>query len=200
MVLTVSVPWELPAPVPVRTRGQDGIDIYFSTLPNPWPASGPFFAAETGDRLPPVQHAFRSLPSRCPPIVKGAQVRLDLLKQHPEMKARLWENVNALSRARTVDWNRRHQYLRHAGLPARRHRGGHRPSCTTLEGKLSDLLLHGGLSGDPERIILRLILTAMHTPEDIAITWMPSMEVVKAGYCSRLAAAATARIISLRVS
>ena len=178
---------------------QDGIDIYFSTFAKSMASIGAFFASEKPAidllRFNMRSQVFaKSLPM---PIVKGAQVRLDLLKQHPEMKARLWENVNALQ-----------QGLKDRGLEI-----GDTNTCVTpvyLQGSTEEAMTIVHDLRENYRIfcsmvvypvipkgmiILRLIPTAMHTPEDIAITLDAFTEVadkLKAGYYSRLAAAATA--------
>lgn len=178
---------------------QDGIDIYFSTFAKSMASIGAFFAAEKPVidflRFNMRSQVFaKSLPM---PIVMGAQVRLDLLKKHPEMKARLWENVNALQQ----------------GLKARGLEIGDTNTCVTpvyLQGSTEEAMTIVHDLRENYRIfcsmvvypvipkgmiILRLIPTAMHTAEDIAITLDAFTEVaekLKAGYYNRLVAAATA--------
>lgn len=175
---------------------QDGIDIYFSTFAKSMASIGAFFAAEKSVidflRFNMRSQVFaKSLPM---PIVKGAQVRLDLLKKHPEMKARLWENVNALQE----------------GLKARGLEIGDTNTCVTpvyLEGSTEEAMTIVHDLRENYRIfcsmvvypviprgmiILRLIPTAMHTSEDIAISLDAFSEVaakLKAGYYRSLAEA-----------
>lgn len=77
---------------------QDGIDLYFSTFAKSMAAIGAFIAGDH-DIIMYLKYNMRSqtyakaLPM---PYVVGAMKRLDLIQQHPELRAKLWENVRAL--------------------------------------------------------------------------------------------------------
>lgn len=77
---------------------QDGIDLYFSTFAKSMAAIGAFIAGDR-DIIMYLKYNMRSqtyakaLPM---PYVLGAMKRLDLIQQHPELRAKLWENVQAL--------------------------------------------------------------------------------------------------------
>jgi glycine C-acetyltransferase len=77
---------------------QDGIDVYFSTFAKSMASIGAFVAGEEYviDYLRynmRSQIFAKSLPM---PLVVGALKRLELLKNNPELKDKLWEVVNAL--------------------------------------------------------------------------------------------------------
>ena len=77
---------------------QDQIDVYFATFAKSMAGIGAFLAAdqEVIDYLKynlRSQMFAKSLPM---PMVKGALKRLDMLRTMPELKEKLWENVNAL--------------------------------------------------------------------------------------------------------
>jgi len=77
---------------------QDGIDVYFATFAKSMAGFGAFFAADK-DIIQFLQYNMRSqmfAKSLPMPMVKGALKRLDMLRTMPELKAKLWENVNAL--------------------------------------------------------------------------------------------------------
>lgn len=77
---------------------QDGIDIYFGTFAKSFALIGGFLAGDENVveylRYNMRSQIFaKSLPM---PIVVGALKRLELIRNHPEYKAKLWEIVNAL--------------------------------------------------------------------------------------------------------
>jgi len=77
---------------------QDGIDLYFSTFAKSMASIGAFMAGDEQVieylRYNSRSQIFaKSLPM---PFVLGNLKRLELLKTRPELKAKLWENVNAL--------------------------------------------------------------------------------------------------------
>ena len=77
---------------------QDGIDVYFATFAKSMASIGAFFAADK-DIIQYLQYNMRSqmfAKSLPMPVVKGALKRLDMLRTMPELKEKLWENVNAL--------------------------------------------------------------------------------------------------------
>jgi len=77
---------------------QDDIDLYFATFAKSMAGIGAFFAADK-DIIQYLQYNMRSqmfaksLPMA---MVKGALKRLDMIRTMPELKIKLWENVNAL--------------------------------------------------------------------------------------------------------
>lgn len=77
---------------------QDGIDIYFGTFAKSFAMIGGFIASDeevvTFLRYNMRSQIFaKSLPL---PLVEGALKRLELIRNHPELKAKLWEITNAL--------------------------------------------------------------------------------------------------------
>jgi glycine C-acetyltransferase len=150
---------------------QDGIDVYFSTFAKSMASIGAFIAADK-DIIDFLKYNLRSqmfaksLPML---LVKGALKRLELLKTTPELKNKLWENVDALQN----------------GLKQRGFNIGDTNTCVTpvyLEGSVpeamvmvNDLRETYGIFLSiviypviPKGIILlRMIPTAAHTMQDI---------------------------------
>lgn len=152
----------------------DQIDIYFSTFAKSMASIGGFIAADT-QVLKFLRYNMRSqvfaksLPMA---IVVGNQKRLDLLKSKPELKEKLWHNVNRLQNG-----------LRERGF-----------DIGTTNTPVTPVLMHGGLFDATQlifdmrenynifcsvvvypvipkgQIILRIIPTAAHTDEDIDLT------------------------------
>ena len=153
---------------------QDGIDVYFATFAKSMAGIGAFFAADKGI-IQYLQYNMRSqmfaksLPMA---MVKGALKRLDMLRTMPELKEKLWQNVNALQSG-----------LKEAGFNL-----GTTQTCITpvfLKGDIpeamamvQDLRENYGVFCSivvypviPKGlIILRLIPTATHTLEDVTET------------------------------
>lgn len=150
---------------------QDGIDIYFSTFAKSMAGIGAFISSDEQIveylRYNSRSQIFaKSLPM---PLVAGSLKRLDLLRKHPELKAKLWENVNALQ----------------SGLKERGFNIGKANTAVTpvyLSGSLNEAVnlimdirenYHIFLSVVvypvvPKGVILlRLIPTAVHTKKDI---------------------------------
>lgn len=153
---------------------QDGIDIYFSTFAKSMAMIGGFLAADKHIidflRYNMRSQIFaKSLPM---PFVVGGLKRLELLKKHPELKDKLWENVNYLQNG-----------LRDRGFDC-----GDTNTCVTpvyMHGEVEeamamvyDLRENYGIFCSivvypviPKgMIILRLIPTAAHTKADIDAT------------------------------
>lgn len=150
---------------------QDGIDVYFSTFAKSMASIGAFVAADK-DVIDFLKYNLRSqmfaksLPML---LVKGALKRLDMLRTMPELKDKLWENVNALQN----------------GLKERGFNIGDTNTCVTpvyLEGSIPEaMVMVNDLRENysiflsivvypviPKGIILlRMIPTATHTMEDI---------------------------------
>ncbi len=153
---------------------QDDIDVYFATFAKSMAGIGAFFAADK-DIIQFLQYNMRSqmfaksLPMA---MVKGALKRLDMIRTMPELKEKLWENVNALQSG-----------LRDAGFDL-----GTTQTCITpvfLKGDIpeamamvNDLRENYGVFCSivvypviPKGlIILRLIPTASHTLDDVKET------------------------------
>ena len=153
---------------------QDQIDVYFATFAKSMASTGAFVAADQ-EIIDYLKYNMRSqmfaklLQMQ---LVKGALKRLDLLRNRPELKAKLWENVNALQNG-----------LKEKGFDI-----GTTQSCVTpvyLKGSIpeamalvKDLRENYGIFCSivvypviPKGLILlRLIPTATHTLEDVQIT------------------------------
>ncbi len=153
---------------------QDGIDVYLATFAKSMASIGAFVAADQ-EIIDYLKYNLRSqMFAKSLPMVyvKGALKRLDMLRTMPELKEKLWENVNALQN----------------GLKERGFDIGTTTSCVTpvyLNGSIpeamalvKDLRENYGIFCSivvypviPKGLILlRLIPTATHTLEDIAIT------------------------------
>ncbi len=151
-----------------------GIDVYFSTFAKSMASIGGFLAADkkilTYLRYNMRSQVFaKSLPMA---IVKGNLKRLELLRTKPELKAKLWHNVNRLQNG-----------LRERGF-----------DIGTTNTPVTPVHMKGGLFDATQlifdmrenynifcsvvvypvipkgQIILRLIPTAAHTDEDIDLT------------------------------
>ena len=152
----------------------DDIDIYFSTFAKSMASIGGFLAADkkilTYLRYNMRSQIFaKSLPM---PIVAGNLKRLELLRTHPELKDKLWHNVNKLQKG-----------LRDSGF-----------NIGTTNTPVTPVFMSGGLFDATQlihdmrenynifcsvvvypvipkgQIMLRIIPTAAHTDEDIDIT------------------------------
>lgn len=150
---------------------QDGIDVYFSTFAKSMASIGAFVAADK-DIIDYLKYNLRSqMFAKSLPMIftKGALKRLELLRTYPELKAKLWENVNLLQN----------------GLKDRGFNIGDTNTCVTpvyLEGSIPEaMVMVNDLRENyniflsivvypviPKGIILlRMIPTATHTKEDI---------------------------------
>ncbi len=150
------------------------VDVYFSTFAKSMASIGGFFGGEKF-MIQHLRYTMRTqifAKSMPMPIVIGALKRLDLLRNHPELRENLWENVRYLQSG-----------LQEAGFSI-----GDTNSCVTpvyMQGEVSeavvmvrDLRENYGVFCSivvypvvPQgMIILRLIPTAVHTKEDIDIT------------------------------
>jgi glycine C-acetyltransferase len=77
---------------------QDDIDIYFSTFAKSMANIGAFVAADK-EIIDYLKYNLRSqMFAKALPMIQtiGSLKRLELLRDHPELKDKLWENVNAL--------------------------------------------------------------------------------------------------------
>ena len=153
---------------------QDQIDVYFATFAKSMASTGAFVAADK-EIIDYLKYNMRSqmfAKSLQMQLVKGALKRLDLLRTKPELKSKLWKNVNALQNG-----------LKYSGFDI-----GNTQSCVTpvyLKGSIpeamalvQDLRENYGIFCSivvypviPKGLILlRLIPTATHTLEDVQIT------------------------------
>ncbi|MGB4958343.1 MAG: pyridoxal phosphate-dependent aminotransferase family protein [Saprospiraceae bacterium] len=153
---------------------QQDIDIYFSTFAKAMGSIGAFFAGDQ-DIMQFLKYNMRSqIFAKSMPMgqVIGNRKRLQLLKENPSLKDKLWENVNMLQSG-----------LKNAGFDL-----GNTNSCVT------PVFMHGSVEEATAlvqdlrenfsifcsivvypvipkgRILLRLIPTASHTDEDISYT------------------------------
>ena len=150
---------------------QDEIDVYFSTFAKSMANIGAFVAADK-EIIDYLKYNLRSqMFAKALPMIQtvGALKRLELLRNHPELKDKLWENVNALQN----------------GLRSRNFNIGDTNTCVTpvyLEGSVpeamvmvKDLRENYGIFLSiviypviPKGIILlRMIPTSSHTLSDI---------------------------------
>ncbi len=153
---------------------QDGIDVYFGTFAKSFALIGGFISSDE-QVVEYLRYNMRSqifakaLPM---PLVKGALKRLELMRNHPELKDKLWEITNALQSG-----------LKNAGFEI-----GPTNSCVTpvyMNGSIpeSTNLIYDLRENynifcsmvvypvvPKGMIILRLIPTAVHTLEDVEYT------------------------------
>ncbi|TGV01596.1 aminotransferase class I/II-fold pyridoxal phosphate-dependent enzyme [Flavivirga rizhaonensis] len=153
---------------------QDDIDVYFATFAKSLASTGAFIAGDQ-EIIDYLKYNLRSqmfAKSLQMQLVVGALKRLEMLKTMPELKNKLWENVNALQ----------------SGLKDRGFDIGTTQSCVTpvyLKGSIPeamalvrDLRENYGVFCSivvypviPKGLILlRLIPTATHTLEDVSET------------------------------
>lgn len=173
---------------------QDGIDLYFATFAKSMASIGAFVGADK-NIIEYLRYNMRSqifAKSLPMPLVLGAMKRLELLRDRPEFKAKLWENVNMLQ----------------SGLRENGFNIGPTNACVTpvyLEGSVDEavaLVYEMREKYDifcsvvvypviPKgMILLRLIPTAVHTKEDIDITIKAFKEVsvkLKNNYYKKMA-------------
>lgn len=162
------------AGAPEEQGVQDDVDVYFATFAKSMASTGAFIAADQ-EIIDYLKYNLRSqmfAKSLQMQLVVGALKRLEMLKTMPELKNKLWENVNALQ----------------SGLRDRGFDLGTTQSCVTpvyLKGSIpeamalvKDLRENFGIFCSivvypviPKGLILlRLIPTATHTLEDVKIT------------------------------
>jgi glycine C-acetyltransferase len=161
---------------------QDQIDVYFSTFAKSMASIGAFIAADK-DIIDYLKYNLRSqMFAKSLPMIQtiGALKRLQLLRDNPSLKDKLWENVNALQNG-----------LREKGFNI-----GDTNTCVTpvyLEGSVpeamvmvNDLRENYGIFLSiviypviPRGIILlRMIPTASHTKQDIDET-LVAFEIIR---------------------
>ena len=153
---------------------QDDIDVYFATFAKSMASTGAFIAGDK-EIIDYLKYNLRSqmfAKSLQMQLVVGVLKRLDMLRTMPELKAKLWENVNALQSG-----------LRENGFDI-----GTTQSCVTpvyLKGSIPEAMALVKDLRENYRIfcsivvypvipkgliLLRLIPTASHTLEDVKET------------------------------
>lgn len=174
---------------------QDGIDVYFATFAKSMAGIGAFFAGNK-DVIKYLQYNMRSqmfaksLPMA---MVKGALKRLDMIRTMPELRSKLWENVNALQN----------------GLVEKGFNIGKTNTCVTpvfLEGDIPEAMAMVNDLRENHKIfcsivvypvipkgmiLLRLIPTAAHNLEDVdetIVAFSSIREKLNKGFYKKIAA------------
>lgn len=161
---------------------QDEIDVYFATFAKSMASTGAFIAADK-EIIDFMKYNMRSqmfAKSLQSVLVAGALKRLDMLRSRPELKEKLWQNVNVLQ----------------SGLKKRGFDIGSTQSCVTpvyLMGSIPEAMVlvkdlrekHSIFCSIvvypviPKGIILlRLIPTSTHTLEDVTLT-LDAFDVIR---------------------
>lgn len=178
---------------------QDDIDVYFATFAKSMASTGAFIAGDK-EIIDYLKYNLRSqmfAKSLQMQLVIGALKRLDMLRTMPELKAKLWDNVNALQSG-----------LRENGFDI-----GTTQSCVTpvyLKGSIPEAMALVKDLRENYRIfcsivvypvipkgliLLRLIPTASHTLEDVEET-LEAFSAIRSrlenGTYKRLSSAVTA--------
>jgi glycine C-acetyltransferase len=178
---------------------QKDIDVYFATFAKSMASTGAFIAAEE-EIINYLKYNLRSqmfAKSLQMQLVKGALKRLDMLRTMPELKNKLWENVNALQ----------------GGLKERGFDIGTTQSCVTpvyLKGSIPEAMAlvkdlrenHGIFCSivvypviPKGLILLRMIPTSTHTLKDVEETLVAFESIrnrLENGTYKRLSAAVAA--------
>nr|WP_295930840.1 aminotransferase class I/II-fold pyridoxal phosphate-dependent enzyme [uncultured Dyadobacter sp.] len=156
---------------------QDEIDLYFSTFAKSMAAIGAFIASNDPDIIMFLKYNMRSqtyakaLPM---PYVEGCRKRLEMIKQMPELRSKLWENVKAMQdglRSRGFNIGETESPV----TPVFLHSEGGVPEVTRM---VRDLRENMGVFCSivvypvvPKgQIMLRIIPTASHTLDDVEYT------------------------------
>lgn len=175
---------------------QEDIDVYFATFAKSMAGIGAFFAGNK-DVIKYLQYNMRSqmfaksLPMA---MVKGALKRLDMIRTMPELRTKLWENVNALQN----------------GLVEKGFNIGKTNTCVTpvfLEGDIPEAMAMVNDLRENYRIfcsivvypvipkgmiLLRLIPTSAHNLDDVnetIVAFSSIREKLNKGFYKRIAAA-----------
>lgn len=153
------------------------IDLYFSTFAKSMAAIGGFVAADDPDIIMYLKYNMRSqtyakaLPM---PYVEGGRKRLELIKNHPELRSQLWTIVEALQKG-LRERNFNIGDTTSPVTPVFMQTEGGLPEVTVM---VRDLRENMGIFCSivvypviPKgQVILRLIPTAVHTLADVART------------------------------
>ncbi len=153
---------------------QDKIDVYFSTFAKAMAGIGAFVAGDE-DIINFLRYNMRSqifAKSLPMPIVEGSLKRLELLRSKPELKAKLWEVVDALQsglRAQGFDLGMTNSCVTPVYL------SGSVPEATNLVMDLREnysvfcsIVIYPVIPKG--QLLLRLIPTAAHSIEDVEYT------------------------------
>jgi len=178
---------------------QDKIDVYFATFAKSMASTGAFIAADQ-EIIDYLKYNLRSqmfAKSLQMQLVVGALKRLDMLRTMPELREKLWENVNALQ----------------GGLTKRGFDIGTTQSCVTpvyLKGSIPEAMAlvkdlrenHGIFCSivvypviPKGLILLRMIPTATHTLQDVEetlVAFSTIRERLEKGVYKKLSAGVTA--------
>ncbi len=153
------------------------VDLYFSTFAKSMAAIGAFIASDDPEIIMYLKYNMRSqtyakaLPM---PYVEGCRKRLEMVKQMPELRSKLWENVKAMQdglRSRGFNIGETESPV----TPVFLHSEGGVPEVTRM---VRDLRENMGVFCSivvypvvPKgQIMLRIIPTAAHSLEDVAYT------------------------------
>ncbi|WP_353717387.1 aminotransferase class I/II-fold pyridoxal phosphate-dependent enzyme [Dyadobacter sp. 676] len=156
---------------------QKEIDLYFSTFAKSMAAIGAFIASDDPEIIMFLKYNMRSqtyakaLPM---PYVEGCRKRLEMIRQMPELRTKLWENVKAMQdglRSRGFNIGETESPV----TPVFLHSEGGVPEVTRM---VRDLRENMGVFCSivvypvvPKgQIMLRIIPTAAHTLEDVEYT------------------------------
>lgn len=156
---------------------QKEIDLYFSTFAKSMAAIGAFIASDDPEIIMFLKYNMRSqtyakaLPM---PYVEGCRKRLEMIKQMPELRSKLWENVRAMQdglRSRGFNIGETESPV----TPVFLHSEGGVPEVTRM---VRDLRENMGVFCSivvypvvPKgQIMLRIIPTASHTLDDVEYT------------------------------
>jgi glycine C-acetyltransferase len=153
---------------------QDEIDLYFSTFAKSMASIGAFVAGPR-DIIDYIRYNIRSqifAKSLPMPLVIGNLKRLELLRNHPEMKAKLWENALKLQnglKAKGFDIGKTDSVVTPVYM-----KGGVEEATAMVMDLRENFNVFCSIVVYPVipkgHIIYRLIPTAVHTDEDIALT------------------------------
>lgn len=153
---------------------QDEIDVYFATFAKSFASIGAFLAGDK-DIIQYLKYNIRSqiyAKSVPMPIVLGAKKRLELMKSTPELKDKLWANVNKLQtglKERGLDIGKTNSCV----TPVYMH-GSVEEAMALVKDMRDNFNIFCSIVVYPVipkgMILLRLIPTASHTFEDIDIT------------------------------
>lgn len=153
---------------------QDEIDLYFSTFAKSMASIGAFVAGPK-DIIDYIRYNIRSqifAKSLPMPLVLGNLKRLELLRNHPEMKAKLWENALKLQnglKEKGFDIGKTDSVVTPVYM-----KGGVEEATAMVTDLRENYNIFCSIVVYPVipkgHIIYRLIPTAVHTDEDIALT------------------------------
>ena len=153
---------------------QDGIDIYFSTFAKSMASIGAF-AAGPKNIIDYIRYNIRSqifAKSLPMPLVIGNLKRLELLRNHPELKDKLWENALKLQnglKEKGFDIGKTDSVVTPIYM-----KGGVEEATAMVMDLRENYNIFCSIVVYPVipkgHIIYRLIPTAVHTDEDIALT------------------------------